>query len=206
MGYKDTEEWTQHEENFSALLENLSQATESNNDGTTETKLSSLEEKSKSSRARLHYKKFMRGKDLSRYSEKDIANIFGKKTLKACKKEEIATEEEESKEETDVHSFGVETKNGGSMTDYFKNKMKSFSLNAKNDSESETEATFGFGFKENTVEELEEKTKRKNEKEEDNITDEDDNNRKKKRKHKIIECEVAEIVKKKKKKKKSKEL
>lgn len=154
MGYKDTEEWTQHEDNFSSLLASLSQANEEKKEA--EVKLSSLEEKSKSSKARVHYKKFTRGKDVSRYSEKDLANVFGKKTLKPTKNE--LKPEEKQQEDTKEHSYGVETTNRGSMTDYFKTKMKKFTLETNRESESESEETFGFGFK------SEEKTgeKRKN--------------------------------------------
>lgn len=159
MGYKETEEWSQHEENFSTLLENLSKTVNSDEKDTnsvTEIKVSSLEEKSKTSKARVHYKKFTRGKDLSRYSEKDLANIFGKKTLKPVKvkEEEIVVAKEENK-----CQFGVQTINGGSMTDYFKNKIKNF--DAKSQSDSETEETFGFGFKQNDLHSNESKNKKR---------------------------------------------
>lgn len=150
MGYKDTEEWTQHEDNFSSLLASLSQANEANQE--TEIKLSSLEEKSKSSKARVHYKKFTRGKDISRYSEKDLANVFGKKTLKPTKNE-IKPQEKIEEENTKEHSYGVETTNRGSMADYFKTKMKNFALETNKESDSdEGEGTVGFGFKSDGLE------------------------------------------------------
>lgn len=81
----------------------------------------SLEEQSKCSNARVHYKKFTRGKDLSKYSEKDLANIFGKKTFN----EEEATPEQEAEPETanDSLNFGITTiETGTSIAEYFKNK------------------------------------------------------------------------------------
>lgn len=141
MGYKETEEWSQHEENYSTLLENLSKSLNDNKNRTTEIKVSSLEEKSKKSKARVHYKKFMRGKDLSRYTEKDLANIFGKKTLKPIKPE-VKVEEPEI--EKDVSRFGVDTVNAGSMTDYFKNKMRNFAMKSEDDG---GQGNFGFGYK-----------------------------------------------------------
>ncbi|XP_076253818.1 uncharacterized protein LOC143192377 [Rhynchophorus ferrugineus] len=158
MGYKESDnQWTEHESNFTALLEALG----GNKSNSEEIKLSSLEQKSQSSRARVHYQKFTRGKDLSRYSEKDLANIFGKKKLQVS----VETDKEKPKEENDVEDKKVEDNgnfyNKGSMSDYFKKKMPSFGktngyvvgnngvLKKGDGSESESELrpSFGFGFR-----------------------------------------------------------
>lgn len=105
-GLKD-DQWTENESNFDDLLKSLNNANSApgskSGSGdeqqlTTETK--SLEEKSKLSRARVHYKKFTRGKDVHKYSEKDLANILGKKTLKEVV--ERPKPEEPEEEEVDV--------------------------------------------------------------------------------------------------------
>ncbi|CAH1118460.1 unnamed protein product [Phaedon cochleariae] len=157
MGYKETnDQWTEHESNFTALLSALS------GDKTKEPEeiqLNSLEKKSQNSRARVHYHKFTRGKDLSRYSEKDLANIFGKKSLKSETKQDSIEETEKADiESRDSGSYF----SGGSMRDYFKKKLPNFGKindfivgnngvlkKAEQDSESESEIkpSFGFGFK-----------------------------------------------------------
>ncbi|KAG5888813.1 hypothetical protein JTB14_016015 [Gonioctena quinquepunctata] len=156
MGYKESnDQWTEHDTNFSALLESLS----GENTKSVEVKVNSLEKKSQTSRARVHYHKFTRGKDLSRYSEKDLANIFGKKSLKK-EKNEICNEIKEEENETQVKDSGF-LLNGGSMRDYFRKKLPNFGKNngymvgsngvLKKDEDSESESDirsgFGFGFK-----------------------------------------------------------
>ncbi|KAH8261417.1 hypothetical protein KR044_008605 [Drosophila immigrans] len=91
----------------------------------------SLEETSKFSKARVHYKKFTRGKDLSRYSEKDLANIFGKKAAEDIDVpvQPVVPEQQpaEEAEETTVDSnfAGVHTVSTGlSVNDYFRQKME----------------------------------------------------------------------------------
>ncbi|XP_022121144.1 PIN2/TERF1-interacting telomerase inhibitor 1 [Pieris rapae] len=114
LGYEDkNDQWTKHEDDFNALLANLS----NDKDETKEVLHSgvSLETKSKKSKARIHYHKFTRGKDLSRYSEKDLANIFGKKSFKEETIQDISKEELESTEKVFTEK--------GSMEDYFKSKM-----------------------------------------------------------------------------------
>lgn len=78
IGFEDrSDQWTKHETDFTSLLKNLA-----GEDTKAITKPQvSLEKKSQSSRARVHYHKYTRGKDLSRYSEKDLANVFGRKQL-----------------------------------------------------------------------------------------------------------------------------
>ncbi|XP_044260851.1 G patch domain-containing protein 4-like isoform X6 [Tribolium madens] len=140
MGFKETNQWSEHDSNFNALLQSLSGAKPHE----TDVKISSLEEKSQSSRVRVHYKKFTRGKDLSRCSEKDLANIFGKKSLKEAPK----TPENETVYE-EKNSF---SHNAGSMVDYFKKKLPNFGksnglVGNNGVTHSEEETYTGFGFK-----------------------------------------------------------
>ena len=83
-GLKD--EWTTNESQFDNLLKSLNENPDSSSGNIeeserTKTGNKSLEERSKYSRARVHYKKFTRGKDVYKYSKKDLANILGKKSL-----------------------------------------------------------------------------------------------------------------------------
>lgn len=84
----------------------------------------SLEEMSKSSGVRVHYKKFTRGKDTSRYSEKDLANIFGKKVPNDEDEiEQIEQSADKMENENDDLSYGITTvETGTTINDYFKKK------------------------------------------------------------------------------------
>lgn len=166
MGFKDRDDqWTQHEDNFNALLKSFDTTSSGGSidkdeaDNSEEsmgrggfgfksaeepkpTKDSvfsgdSLEEQSKNSRSRVHYKKFTRGKDMARYSEQDLANIFGKRSLGDKHAYVVEAEPDESfpqvqNGETDEKTFGVTViKTGLSVTDYFKAKMDAMQANRK---------------------------------------------------------------------------
>lgn len=84
----------------------------------------SLEELSRKSKKRVHYQKFTKGKDLSKYSEKDLANIFGKKAINL---DETVYEPENdslpSAESVSDSNYGITTiTTGTSIADYFHNK------------------------------------------------------------------------------------
>ncbi|XP_030387016.1 PIN2/TERF1-interacting telomerase inhibitor 1 isoform X2 [Scaptodrosophila lebanonensis] len=151
LGYKARDDqWTAHEQVFDGLLQSLN-GDEGAIDPAGETsdmetrpigfgfkqiektvkpnklkeKISgiSLEEKSKQSRARVHYKKFTRGKDLSQYSEKDLANIFGKKEAENGLPND-PWKAQVIQNEIGPNFSGVQTITTGlSLTDYFKEKM-----------------------------------------------------------------------------------
>ncbi|XP_054871935.1 PIN2/TERF1-interacting telomerase inhibitor 1 isoform X1 [Amphiprion ocellaris] len=74
--------WIAHQDDFNELLAQLNNCHSQNNSNETaadDQKGFSLEEKSKTSRNRVHYMKFTKGKDLSSRSETDLNCIFGKR-------------------------------------------------------------------------------------------------------------------------------
>ncbi len=95
FGYEDrNDQWTKNEDGFNKLLSSLNQQQTEVDDASRSIK--SLEEQSKQSRVRVHYHKRIACKDLSKRSAKDLANIFGKKSLV----EEPATERQEAIDES----------------------------------------------------------------------------------------------------------
>lgn len=150
------DQWTQHEKDFTGLLKNLhggevdgekadekTEAVGFGFKGVKSGKASmkdsltgkSLVEMSKTSRARVHYQKFARGKDLSRASEKDLANIFGRKA--PAEEDNIFSAfqavnnfpEEDKEPKKDENPDGTQIVNTGvTITDYFKQKMEAFKL------------------------------------------------------------------------------
>ncbi len=134
VGYKvKDDQWIAHRDEFNAILGELNGA-----DAPTEIPESipvkSLEVRSKSSKSRVHYHKFTRGKDLSRYSAKDLACILGKRAGDGVKQSETSEnqaeeiekvgEENEKEETSDVeHSHGVTTIRKGNINEYFASKM-----------------------------------------------------------------------------------
>lgn len=173
VGYdKNVEMWTEHQEKFGDLLQQLNGNQDQDagkNSANEDANLNgqSIELKSKQSHARIHYKKFTRGKDITKYKSKDLANIFGQKEL-AEKKIQSKTKKDDIPEtEVGVRDnwYGVATINGGNMADYFKlksnynntdrstynvnndaNLSSSMTENRTTDSESESDQHVGFGF------------------------------------------------------------
>nr|XP_046155063.1 PIN2/TERF1-interacting telomerase inhibitor 1 [Oncorhynchus gorbuscha] len=91
--------WIAHQDDFNQLLADLNNchgqntANEAPSEEKQQEKSFSLEEKSKTSRKRVHYMKFTKGKDLSSRSQTDLACIFGKRGTKRIAE---AQEEESS--------------------------------------------------------------------------------------------------------------
>nr|XP_044248730.1 PIN2/TERF1-interacting telomerase inhibitor 1 isoform X1 [Drosophila takahashii] len=209
------DQWTTHEEGFNGLLKSLNgEETEANGkeseaeeearpmgfgfkaeepEEPSKKKLKekisgiSLEEKSKQSRARVHYKKFTRGKDLSQYSEKDLANIFGKKATDDFEAPEaVVVEQPQEEKEVDANFAGVQTVSTGlSVSDYFKQKMEAMKNRMKKGGESTSTKN---------PEDTEAQANGHDEKFEDTLTENDQEPSKKKKKKKDKERTVEPPV------------
>lgn len=124
------DQWTSHETLFQGLLQDL------NGDSSASTPapiVASLEKKSKNLQSRIHYKKFTRGKDISQYSPKDLANIFGKRTLETPPEPEKSENEPVSTEENSSYNFV----SAGNINDYFTSK-KNFKSSPKLEKDEES--------------------------------------------------------------------
>uniref|UniRef100_A0A1A7XYS7 Pin2/trf1-interacting protein 1 n=1 Tax=Iconisemion striatum TaxID=60296 RepID=A0A1A7XYS7_9TELE len=129
--YEDN--WIAHQDEFNDLLAQLNNHHGQNTTDETqsdEKKGFSLEEKSKTSKKRVHYMKFTKGKDLSSRSEKDLNCIFGKrtkstkhqepensKTNSPCESEECGTPELDAESDTKTVTSSL------SMQEYFAQRM-----------------------------------------------------------------------------------
>ncbi|KAJ8956330.1 hypothetical protein NQ318_015068 [Aromia moschata] len=132
MGYNvASDQWTEHETNFTALLESLAGTVEKRD----QVKLRSLEKKSESSRVRVHYHKFTRGKDLSSFSfhAGSMKDYFKKKMPTFGKSNGLV-----------VGSNGVLKRE---ESDSEQDARPSFSFSGKGESDSESNQYTGFGFK-----------------------------------------------------------
>lgn len=128
-GEKD-DHWTQHDQDFNQLLKTLN-GDEVLLEDVDLKNLQSIEEKSKNSKTRVHYKKFTRGKDLTNASSKDLANIFGKRSLDQLNgynqtpKQNTSLETNDKAESIDTNILGLTTINASmSLNEYFKCKMQ----------------------------------------------------------------------------------
>ncbi|XP_048186440.1 PIN2/TERF1-interacting telomerase inhibitor 1 [Perognathus longimembris pacificus] len=112
--------WIAHQDDFNQLLAELSthhgQETADSSEHK-EKKSFSLEEKSKISKNRVHYKKFTKGKDLSSRSKTDLDCIFGKRQSKKT------AEEDGSAPTPDGSESSTTTTSAFTIQEYFAKRM-----------------------------------------------------------------------------------
>uniref|UniRef100_A0A8C8HN28 G-patch domain-containing protein n=1 Tax=Oncorhynchus tshawytscha TaxID=74940 RepID=A0A8C8HN28_ONCTS len=116
--------WIAHQDDFNQLLADLNNchgqntANEAPSEEKQQEKSFSLEEKSKTSRKRVHYMKFTKGKDLSSRSQTDLACIFGKRGTKLT-----APATKVTTPEPDVEAITKTVTSNLSMQEYFAQRM-----------------------------------------------------------------------------------
>uniref|UniRef100_A0A8D0C1B8 PIN2 (TERF1) interacting telomerase inhibitor 1 n=1 Tax=Salvator merianae TaxID=96440 RepID=A0A8D0C1B8_SALMN len=123
--------WIAHQDDFNQLLAELNSCHGQDTPDTSsqeEKRKFSLEEKSKTSRKRVHYVKFAKGKDLSSRSEDDLSCIFGKRQVKNAQASVTATDSpEEDLEEEEKTSDAADTSNtvtsALTVQEYFAERM-----------------------------------------------------------------------------------
>ncbi|XP_017282739.1 PIN2/TERF1-interacting telomerase inhibitor 1 [Kryptolebias marmoratus] len=125
--------WIAHQDEFNELLAQLNNHHAQNSDAPSDEKKGfSLEEKSKTSKKRVHYMKFTKGKDLSSRSETDLNCIFGKRAKSANDQEQESSknnssdESEESRTpppEPDTEFVSKTVTSSLSMQEYFAQRM-----------------------------------------------------------------------------------
>ncbi|XP_075853296.1 PIN2/TERF1-interacting telomerase inhibitor 1 isoform X2 [Microcebus murinus] len=112
--------WIAHQDGFNQLLAELNtchaQETADSLDNK-EKKSFSLEEKSKISKNRVHYKKFTKGKDLSSRSKTDLDCVFGKRQSKKT------PEDDSSPSTPDENETTTTTTSAFTIQEYFARRM-----------------------------------------------------------------------------------
>ncbi|KAM8765659.1 PIN2/TERF1-interacting telomerase inhibitor 1 isoform 2-T2 [Rhynchonycteris naso] len=113
--------WIAHQDDFNHLLAELNtchgpETADSSSDNK-EKKSFSLEEKSKISKNRVHYKKFTKGKDLSSRSSTDLDCIFGKRQSKKT------PEDSSSPTTPDGNETSATTTSAFTIQEYFAKRM-----------------------------------------------------------------------------------
>ncbi|XP_055354580.1 PIN2/TERF1-interacting telomerase inhibitor 1-like [Paramacrobiotus metropolitanus] len=127
--------WLAHNDDFNAILATLNKKPENSAIGMTvgDAKLPAtmpLEEKSKSTKGRIHYHKFARGKDLSCRSKEDISSIFGGRipstapTLQQKNDDISSSAIEVSSPEVSFVTGLHTTTSSDNIQDYFQKKLK----------------------------------------------------------------------------------
>eukprot|EP00092_Neocalanus_flemingeri_P001378 GFUD01001470.1.p1 GENE.GFUD01001470.1~~GFUD01001470.1.p1 ORF type:complete len:459 (+),score=197.53 GFUD01001470.1:52-1428(+) len=127
-GHDDT--WLAHQDDFANVLAALNvEHGESGKKMNESEKKETLSEISKKSKRRVHYQKFVKGKDTSNYSADDLGCILGTKSEKLKSKSEPSSpqvEEEESEEDGNKNFV-----QRGNCTDYFAKKMAELKAKGK---------------------------------------------------------------------------
>ncbi|XP_077367397.1 PIN2/TERF1-interacting telomerase inhibitor 1 [Festucalex cinctus] len=119
--------WIAHQDDFNDLLAQLNDCHGQNNTESLpeEQKGFSLEEKSKTSKKRVHYMKFAKGKDLSSRSATDLNCIFGKRAKSATdpEQEDSSGESPSPPSAADADSVAKTVTSSLTMQEYFAQRM-----------------------------------------------------------------------------------
>ncbi|XP_045432281.1 PIN2/TERF1-interacting telomerase inhibitor 1 isoform X2 [Pipistrellus kuhlii] len=123
MGWsKGKDNWIAHQDDFNQLLAQLNTChgpeTPDSSDNK-EKKSFSLEEKSKVSKNRVHYKKFTKGKDLSSRSSTDLDCVFGKRQSKKTPEDDSSS----SPTTPDGNENSITTTSTFTIQEYFAKRM-----------------------------------------------------------------------------------
>jgi len=129
QGHDDT--WLAHQDDFQNVLAalNVEHGDAGKNMDEAEKK-ATLSEISKKSKRRVHYQKFVKGKDSSNYSADDLGCILGTKSDKLKSKSEPSSPQAESEDET-AEEKDKKFVQRGSYTDYFAAKMAALKAQGK---------------------------------------------------------------------------
>nr|XP_054757761.1 PIN2/TERF1-interacting telomerase inhibitor 1-like [Lytechinus pictus] len=158
IGCKASQEdnWIAHQDDFNDLLSSLNEGHAPSTSN--EREALSLEERSKKSRSRVHYKKFTQGKDMSRYGEDGMNSILGRRLTSSApvtpQTQSVEnSDNEEEKEKKEITHGIVTIKSSCSVGEYFAQKMSAFKKakrRQESESHSDTELEVprcGFGFR-----------------------------------------------------------
>ncbi|XP_064477275.1 uncharacterized protein LOC135391106 isoform X2 [Ornithodoros turicata] len=114
------DKWIEHQETYEDILSELNSGA-APEEGSP--KLTSIEQRSRSLRGRVHYSKFLRGKDLSQKKEEDLkAIVINRKKGKACSDDDEGNDVEHEHSDDTMHPLTYTS--NISYQEYFAQRMK----------------------------------------------------------------------------------